>query len=506
MKKFNRRDFIRTNTAAIASTSLMGSFVERALAQNTNFKRCIIWYTPEGCTQRAYWPRSFGDLNINMGASINGLDIIRPDNINNWEVVGDAIDRNRSGNFIEDTSGAATYILQPLKKHEQDINLYSGFYNTGDEGQNDDHAKAVGGALTGGTPKQGSFDQVIGSRLGKGASSIYMPVYGAHVKGRGAADSYTSPARSVGGGTFGSSNWNPMDTYMQLFRNGIPDGANNTMTGYSPDYGRANFLEQAAAQIEAVKCLGGEQARHKMEVLLASFEKLEKEALANLDLSGSDPSVNVNFNVPNGWTNTNGNTTDTSKYWAKPENFGKLVDIAIDTTVAALALDRTRCSLMQFSGSGTLAVPALGQHYTHLNIPGFEARGNDQRHDHEMGHANGNKVKARRDHARIQRWYYGRLAYLTQRLKEIPDGAGTLFDSTLIIATSEFSTYDHRRENMPYMTIGHLDGSMKTGQHYNGRKGNNLRAHSELFLGWAHALGVNVSRFGKASNAYKPFL
>lgn len=493
MKKMNRRDLIRTGAAGLASTSLMGAFVNRALAQQTNFKRCIIWYRPEGVAQKAFWPRNVGSLDIDMNASINGLSLSRP---TNWDI--DSYNER----------DAATYVLQPLKDHEDDINLYSGLRNRG-AGHNDVHRDCVSAALTGGNEDGGSFDQIIGPVLQGSTtpfSSIYMPVYGHHVHNRGASDNYLSPARRVGGGTFGSSNWNPMDTFMQLFTDGqVPTGGGGPAPEYSKNKGRADFLSAAAAQLETVKCIGGDEARKKMEILLTSYEDLERETRSLIDSQGGSNSVDVGFDIPQGWTNTSGSRNDRSKYWNQPQNFGKMVDIAIDTTIAALALDRTRCSLMQFSASGTQVGPASGDHYLNLNIPGLEGR--RSRHDHGMGHASGdNKADIRRDHARIQRWYSGRLAYLVRRLKEIPDGSGSLFDSTLIIATSEFGTYDHRRENIPHMSIGNLGGTMTTGRHYNAGGNNNLRNQADLFLGYAHALGINLNRFGGSRNAYKPFL
>ncbi len=60
-------------------------------------------------------------------------------------------------------------------------------------------------------------------------------------------------------------------------------------------------------------------------------------------------SVDLRVNLPDGWDNTN----NQNKYWQKSDNFAALVKIQIDTTVAALALNRTKVSLLQFSGTGT---------------------------------------------------------------------------------------------------------------------------------------------------------
>ncbi len=500
MKKFNRRNLLKTSlgtaAAGMAGSSLLSAFSRRALAADTPFKRLIVWYTPEGCSQKAFWPRQFGDININPSATVNNMQMRQPTTTD-------------VRSFDDD--GAATFCLQPLADHITDINLYSGFRNQGDSGKDDDHHHGITNSLTGGNYRNGSLDQVVANAWKGQATidSLYLPVYGNHPISAGPGNSYLSPVRDLNGNTIGKyPHWNPMQGYMELFNNGIPAPNNSgpVELKYSDRNSRVAILEAAAAQIDAVKCIGGEAARHKMELLLASYESIEKQTQSLLDADANPiNTADVRFDIPSGWTNVQGGFRDTSRYWNKPENFGKMVDIAIDTTVAALALDRTRVSLMQFSASGgDKGGPANGQHYTYLDIPGFEGNRNTERHDHAMGHSSGS-AELRRDQARVFRWYYGRLAYLIQRLKDIPDGAGSLFDSTLIVTASEFSTYDHKFDLMPYMSIGNLGGTLQTGQHFDGRKGSAMRHQGELFYGYTKALGLNLDQFGQASNAYTPW-
>ncbi|WP_158224663.1 DUF1552 domain-containing protein [Agaribacterium haliotis] len=486
--ELKRRNFIKAAVGGGASLAMMSPFAQRALAEEAGFKRLIIWYVPEGCAQQAFWPAQTGQLQINGNASISGRN---PKSNNNS--IRNYVDNNMAG-----------YCLQPLARHVSDISLYSGFQNRGSGSDSSDaHAMVIDHALTGGTPKNGSIDQVLGPLL-KGSSaisSIYTPVYGHHVHNRGAADGYMSPVRTVGGGNIGSPNWNPMDVYNQIFPNGIDSSGVVSGPKFTDQKARLAILNSAAAELETVRCMGGDEARQKMEKILASFEKLEQDTQAIVDADEKDNSggqqVDVSFDIPNGWTNTAGSRNDSSKYWNRSENFGKLVDIAIDTTIAAFALDRTRVSMLQFSASGTDKGPAQNDHYKKVGISDLE--GGDV-NDHNLGHKP--DANLRRNQARIFRWYYGRMAYLIDRLKEIPDGNGSLFDSTLIVTASEFSMYNHRNVDMPYLIAGGLGGVHQTGRYLDVRQNGNFRHSADYFLGIARMLGTNLNRFGESTTPY----
>ena len=484
-KNFNRREFLLNTAGGLASATALNAFTQRALAQETGFKRLIIWYVPEGCAQQAFWPADTGNLQINQQANINGKNVR-----SNGTSIRSYVDRSMAG-----------YCLQPMQEHINDIALYSGFQNRGGSAS-DPHKKVVETALTGGRQADGSLDQIMGREL-KGnspLSSIYIPVYGHHILNRGAANDYLSPIRRIGGGVTGSANWNPMEVYNQVFPSGVP--APSGGSGPAPfgrNHTQLEILKSVESRIAEVQCLGGDEARRKMEVLLESFQKLEADTQAIVDAENdmSAGSPDVRFNIPNGWTNTQGSRTDRSKYWNNDANFGRLANIAIDTTVAALALDRTRVSCIQFSASGTDNGPVGHDHYKKVGINDLE--GGDV-NDHYLGH-DPNPVR-RRNQARIYRWYYGRLAYLLRRLKEIPDGNGTLFDSTLVVTASEFGMYNHRNNDIPYIVAGGSGFNIRKGWYGNVSSGNNFRHSADFFLGVTRALGTNLSRFGQSTNPF----
>lgn len=487
----NRRRFIQSTAAIAGASSLSAAMVERALAAETNFKRVIFWYVPEGCAQQAFWPVNTGNVFINPDANINGKKV------------------DSRGSSIRSYIDAqqATYCLQPLKALESEISLYSGFENFG-AGNGDAHKSSVAGALTGGTEAEGSIDQILGKQLQGSSplSSIYTPVYGHHVHDRGANDGYMSPVRKIGGGTTGSANWNPMDTYKFVFGDeGIPE-PNINPDGTVPFNSRhmtSELMKSMELRLEQVKCVGGAAAADKYEALLVSYTKLDVEMQALLkadEEAAKNGGPDVRFDLPNGWLNTAGTRKDSSKYWNQHTNFEKLVDVAMDTTVAALALDRTRVSTLQFSGSGTDIGPANHDHYKTL---GLDLEGGDV-NDHFMSH-DGND-STRRNQARIFRWYSSKLAQLVQRLKSVSDGAGTLYDSTVIVTCSEFGMRDHRNNDMPYMTLGNAGGAFKMGQYLDARQNGNYRSSADFFYAVAQGLEANLDHFGTSRTPYAAML
>ena len=487
----DRRSFVKAAMAG-GSLALLSPLSQQALAQkNANVKRLIVWYVPEGCAPQAFWPKANpGRLKIDAGASIDKRSLlIRSDSIRS---------------YADDKT--ATYCLQPLSKHESDISIYSGF-KTDMESQTgpNPHANAISTALTGGTPQKGSFDQIMAQKL-KGNSpndSIYFPVYGHHVRDRGAADEFMSPVRDINGKTIGNPTWNPVTVYNDLFPNGIPNaGSGKNKAGYGISQAKLELLKSAAAELEVVRCIGGEAARGRLESLLSSFESLERRTQRIIDAdSKNTPSHNVSVALNNNWLNTAGTRSDASKYWNNPQNFEKLVDIAIDTTVAAFALDRTRVSTLQFSATGGNAGPAKSTHYNSLKIPGIEA---GQLQDHLLTHDITDSKK--RNQARIFKWYYSKMAYLIEQLKNTPDGVngGSLFDSTLIVAASDFGMMNHRNWDLPYLVAGGLNGAHKTGfyrdAYRTGQK--KFRDSADFFLGLAQMFDPKIKSFGLSKTAY----
>ncbi|MBX2798293.1 MAG: DUF1552 domain-containing protein [Myxococcales bacterium] len=475
--KITRRGLLSGSAAALGSAGLWSMFTQRALAGPASPPtRVIFWYVPEGCAQQAFWPASGpGALNIDMTTTIGGglTPLSRGDSINQYR-----------------SSQMGTYCLQPLKDHESDLTLVSGFEIYG----HSDHGSTTA-ALTGGTPDAGSLDQWLGQHLQGSAPfpAILSTLYGEHVH-YNFSNSIACPFRTLSGG-LAAPTWNPVTTFNQVFPDGIgegvPQGPNHRLLS------RLRVMGAVRARLDDAHCRGGVAARERLESYLESIERIESETDSLIDLADSEVEIDVNVDMPPDWATP----TQDDKYWRVPENFPALARIQIDTTVAALALDRTRVSLMQFSGTSTNnGLP--GDHYKHLGLTDLEP---GDVNDHYLGHEP--DETRRRNQARIFRWYYGQLAYLIERLKSIPDSSGgTLFDSTLIVACSEFGSYNHRHNDVPYLLVGNPGGVFRKGVYLDALADGRQRSHADLLLTIARAVGMDLDGFGTSTTTYDELL
>jgi hypothetical protein len=103
---------------------------------------------------------------------------------------------------------------------------------------------------------------------------------------------------------------------------------------------------------------------------------------------------------------------------------------------------------------------------------------------------------------RTNQFHIEQFAYLTQRMKEINEGDGTLLDNSILMMTS--SLYDgdaHSAERLPILLTGRGAGTLKTG----GRvldymnAGDDNRKACSLYLSLMDRMGVHVDKFGDAT-------
>jgi hypothetical protein len=168
------------------------------------------------------------------------------------------------------------------------------------------------------------------------------------------------------------------------------------------------------------------------------------------------------------------------------EKLPELIRSQIDLFVLALSCDITRVATFSFRH------PGGGQSYhPWLGLPG-DAENVLVNEHHEMSH---DDVRQRDKLRTIATWYMEQTAYLVSRLKATSDGAGTLFDGTLIFQGSECADGpEHTKTNMPYFLIGNAGGAFKTGRflQYDGV------SHNDLLVSLLNAFDIGDATFGDA--------
>jgi hypothetical protein len=110
---------------------------------------------------------------------------------------------------------------------------------------------------------------------------------------------------------------------------------------------------------------------------------------------------------------------------------------------------------------------------------------------HTLSHAGDSDSTARDKLIKINVWHSEQVAYLLGRLAAIPDGAGTLLDSTLVLWGNEIgigNTHTHR--DIPWVLAGSAGGYLKTGRFLSYGD----QPHNNLLLSVCHAMGFDETR------------
>jgi hypothetical protein len=228
---------------------------------------------------------------------------------------------------------------------------------------------------------------------------------------------------------------------------------------------RQSVIDFVKADLEAAKGKIGAADVHKLDAHLEGVRSIEQRLTGEL----GDACV-----IPD-----QGNAIDPEQQ-ANDEIVAKL---QMDMLVAAMACGVTNVGSILWGGATNAGKFGF--------VPGVS--GSDSLHSltHRDDQAAKDEVKL------IANWYMKQLAYFAQRLKDIPEGDGTMLDNTLIVWCSETSVASaHNRRNMPFVLVGQGGGGLQTGRwlQYDGV------VHNKLLVSIARIMGLEIDQFG--GNAY----
>lgn len=183
----------------------------------------------------------------------------------------------------------------------------------------------------------------------------------------------------------------------------------------------------------------------------------------------------------------------------KNEEFIEITRNQIDSIATALSCDMTRVATLQLSTAQS------GVNYKSLleNTDTWDQPGDSSHHSlsHDavpsdgLGEASGPQAAAVDKMSQVNTWFASQIAYLAERLAlyEEEDGS-TLLDNTAILWVSEVSEGpSHKFDDMPFVLLGDLQGSLKTGHFAFG----NEETHNNLYVTLGKAMGLeNFDVFG----------
>ncbi|HEX6272911.1 MAG TPA: DUF1552 domain-containing protein [Polyangiaceae bacterium] len=165
-----------------------------------------------------------------------------------------------------------------------------------------------------------------------------------------------------------------------------------------------------------------------------------------------------------------------------------IADAEIDLLALAFACDLSRvASITVSTGKNLVRYPWL----SYTNSAGETVR--SEMEGHPLSHMQQSDPNARAEFVARARWHAGIVARLFDKLAQIPEGAGTAADNTLLVWCSEVSQGDtHSHVNMPFLVMGG-GWHFQTGRYIQCPTGT---SHGKLLVSILNAMGVEANTFG----------
>jgi hypothetical protein len=111
-----------------------------------------------------------------------------------------------------------------------------------------------------------------------------------------------------------------------------------------------------------------------------------------------------------------------------------------------------------------------------------------------------NRAESMEKNVRIQTYNIGLFKYFLDRLKNTPDGDGTLLDNTLLLYGSNMSNSNaHDHFPLPNVVVGGAAGSMKGGRHL---RYPDHTPMANLLVTMLHKVGVNEEKLGDSTGLF----
>ncbi len=366
-------------------------------------------------------------------------------------------------------------ILRPLEPFREKLLILDGLDQTGEGG--DGHQNGMQGMLTGQTLNPGPFQGGDGGTAGW-ANGISVDQRIAEVVGT------ETPFRSLELGIRSGQNENNW-TRMSLLGPDQPipperdpykvyDRLFGDFT-VSPDQQklaqdrRRVVLDAVATNLRELNAKLGAEDRKKLEQHLSIVEEIEARL-------GKRPRAALEACAP---TNPEGGLDP-----GRDADMPAIGRAQMDLLVMALACDLTRVGSLMWSNS-------VGGPVMSFIDPAITRGHHDYSHD---GDSNAETVEHL---TKINEWYAEQFAYLLGRLDAIPEGDGTMLDSTIVFWANELAKGNsHSRSNTHYVVAGGSH-SFSLGRCLKFPYQETHR-HNDLLLSFVHAMGIEDASFGRA--------
>ncbi|HEY0138500.1 MAG TPA: DUF1552 domain-containing protein [Nannocystis sp.] len=220
---------------------------------------------------------------------------------------------------------------------------------------------------------------------------------------------------------------------------------------------RLSVIDYANDQVLALQQKLGKTDRDKLEQYLTGLRDLEKRV--------TDEKTEAICELP-------------AMFSGAFQDHQTHVDLMTELMVLAFQCDQTRVITFMLENAGS------GRDYAFIGAPG----GHHEISHHQSLQTNYDKLEI------IDQWEVAQFAKLLQKLKDSPDGDGTLLDNCAVYLSSEISDGNqHNHDNMPVLLAGGLGGAITPGRHL---KVPDKTPLANLFASIATGMGVPTGVFG----------
>jgi hypothetical protein len=291
---------------------------------------------------------------------------------------------------------------------------------------------------------------------------------------------------------------NPLKVYERVFGAALPDGAagmSNTDRLAQIRRERKSVFDYVKRDMAALQRRLGTEDRQKLERHITSVREVETE-LDGLQLAM--PAAGGKCAPPK--------LDTTTLNLRSAELVPTVAQLHIRIAVIAMSCNLTRVATFSVGnlGNDSLTFPWLGVD--------FRGKGDEYtlRSHHDIAHRAYDSPDHTRRKILCDQWHFGLLAETMQRMKEVPEGAGTMLDSALVASFNSGSEgRSHAIDRLPWVIGGRAGGYLKTGRYFKlgdwGQsapdKASKLYPHNGLLAAMANAMDAPVKAFGDPAYA-----
>lgn len=415
-----------------AATLLSPLLASRARADETHPRRVLFWVNCGGYPSADAFFPGGTETNFQLSPMLTGLQAVKDD-----LVIVDGIDIRRSG-----LNPRGADHLRSMGKVLTAKDILPSSSDPDNEGE-------AGGI---------SIDQLIAQRLGLQTMELLVADR--------ARDTMREQPFALGANRFKTPTVDPGQAWSRLF-GGFQPPAGEDPAVRAARLRRLNLrksmLDGATSDLVRLRqeLVGIE--RLKLDVHEDAIRRAERSVQADLD---STPPPNI-CRVP---ANRFGDASMTGRAAAH-----------LDLTFAAFACDRVQVAGLVWGSSGY-----------HWPYAWAGVQVDSSIHD-EVHHLAGPR---RADYIKAHQWDWAQLGAFVQRLKQTPEGTGTMLDNTLVVGISHFGEH-HDIDRIPVVLFGNAKGRLRTGRLVRVPAGTH---NDKLLTSVAHLMGAPIAGIGDDPN------